>query len=29
VINAVRDTLIYFNTHRDEIFSSPATGEQP
>jgi electron transport complex protein RnfG len=29
VINAVRDTLIYFDTHRDEIFSSPATGEQP
>lgn len=29
VINAVRDTLIYFDTHRDELFSSPATGEQP
>lgn len=25
VINAVRDTLVYFETHRDEIFSLPVT----
>ena len=25
VINAVRDTLIYFDAHREEIFSLPAT----
>ena len=27
VIKAVRDTLIYFDAHRDEIFSLPSTGE--
>ena len=27
VINAIRDTLIYFDAHRDEIFSAPATGD--
>lgn len=27
VIKAIRDTLIYFDAHRDEIFSLPATEE--
>ncbi len=27
VIKVVRDTLVYFDAHRDEIFSSPATEE--
>ncbi len=27
VIKVIRDTLIYFDAHRDEIFSSPATEE--
>jgi electron transport complex protein RnfG len=27
VIKAIRDTLIYFEANRDEIFSMPATGE--
>jgi len=27
VIKVVRDTLVYFDVHRDEIFSSPATEE--
>lgn len=27
VIKAVRDTLIYFDAHRDEIFALPAAGE--
>jgi len=36
VINAIRDTLIYFDAHRDEIFAAPAnnfaaaaTGDDP
>jgi electron transport complex protein RnfG len=28
VISAVKETLIYFAVHRDEIFSAPATEEQ-
>ena len=28
VIKAIRDTLIYFNAHRDEIFAIPASEEQ-
>ena len=28
VIKAMRDTLLYFDTHRDEIFAAPATGEE-
>lgn len=28
VIKAIRDTLIYFDAHRDEIFALPATEEQ-
>jgi len=28
VINAIRDTLIYFDAHRDEIFLLPASEEQ-
>jgi len=28
VIKAIRDTLIYFDAHRDEIFTLPASGEQ-
>jgi electron transport complex protein RnfG len=28
VIKAIRETLVYFAAHRDEIFSAPATGEQ-
>lgn len=28
VIKAVRDTLVYFDTNRDEIFSAPATEEK-
>ena len=27
VINAIRDTLIYFDIHRDEIFAAAATGD--
>jgi electron transport complex protein RnfG len=27
VISALRDTLIYFNAHRDEIFAAAATGD--
>ncbi len=27
VINAIRDTLLYFDSHRDEIFSRQASGE--
>ena len=29
VVKAVRETLIYFDAHRDEIFSMPATAETP
>jgi len=29
VINAIRDTLLYFDANRDEIFSAPATGDKP
>jgi electron transport complex protein RnfG len=28
VIKAIRDTLIYFDAHRDEIFTMPASEEQ-
>lgn len=28
VIKAIRDTLIYFDAHRDELLSAPATGEE-
>ena len=28
VIKAIRETLVYFAAHRDEILSTPATGEQ-
>ncbi len=27
VITAIRDTLLYYDAHRDEIFSAPATGD--
>jgi electron transport complex protein RnfG len=27
VIKAIRDTLLYFETHRDEIFAAAATGD--
>lgn len=27
VINAIRDTLMYFDSHRDEIFAAAATGD--
>jgi electron transport complex protein RnfG len=29
VIKAIRDTLIYFDAHRDELFAAPAAGEEP
>ena len=29
VIKAMRDTLLYFDAHRDEIFAAPATGKEP
>jgi len=29
VIKAMRDTLLYFDTHREEIFSAAASGEEP
>lgn len=28
VIKAIRQTLVYFDAHRDELFSAPATGEK-
>lgn len=29
VIKAIRDTLLYFDANRDEIFSAPASGGEP